>query len=126
MHSRHPDPGGGGQVFKPAGGRVPVHPRPVGVAEDRTTVTAVDRSVEGPGHRWWQRDEDDLAALAAYPQDPVAVFLTDVGDVGSASFEDPKPEQAEHRDQGEVVAVGGLPGGGDQGLELQVSQAEGR
>jgi len=67
VHSRHPDPGGGGQVLEPAGGRVPVHPSVVGVAEDRTAVTAVDRSVEGPGHGWWQRDEDDLAALTAYP-----------------------------------------------------------
>jgi hypothetical protein len=34
-------------------------------------------------------------------------------------------EQAQQRDQGEVVGVGGLPGGGDQCLELQVSEAKG-
>jgi hypothetical protein len=55
----------------------------------------------------------------------VAVFLAEVAEVGTAGFEDPQTEQAEHGDQGEVVGVGRLPGGGDQGLELQVSQAEG-
>ena len=50
-----------------------------------------------------QRDEDDLAALAVDPQDPVAVFLAEVVDVGAGGFEDPQAEQSEHRDQGEVV-----------------------
>ena len=31
-----------------------------------------------------------------------------------------KPEQAQHRDQGEVVEVGRLAGPGEQRLELQV------
>jgi hypothetical protein len=38
----------------------------------------------------------------------------------------PQAEQAEHRHEGEVVAVGGLAGGGEQGLELQVGEPEGR
>jgi hypothetical protein len=48
----------------------------------------------------------------------VAVFLTEVLDAGAARFEDPKPEQAEHRHQREVVAVRGGAGGGEHGLEL--------
>lgn len=38
-------------------------------------------------------------------QDAVAVFFAEVGDVRAARFEDPQAEQAEHRDQGEVVAA---------------------
>jgi hypothetical protein len=62
----------------------------VGVARDRTTVTTVDRSVEGAGHRWREWDEDDLAALATHPQDPVAMFFSEVADVGPAGLEDPQ------------------------------------
>jgi hypothetical protein len=36
VHPRHPDPGARGQVLEPTGRRVPVHPRPDGVAQDRT------------------------------------------------------------------------------------------
>jgi hypothetical protein len=32
VHPRHPDPGGAGQVPKPAGGGVPVHPAAKSVA----------------------------------------------------------------------------------------------
>jgi hypothetical protein len=56
----------------------------------------------------------------------VAVFLTEVFDVGAASFEDPQSEQAEQGDQREVVRVVRQPRGGDQGFELQVAQSEGR
>ncbi|WP_328414610.1 hypothetical protein OG470_20640 [Micromonospora sp. NBC_00389] len=97
---------------------MPVHPRSEGVAQDRT----VDRMAHGPGHGRRQRNEDDFAALAADAKDAVAVFLSEVTDVGAAGFEDPQPEQAEHGDQREVVRVGRLPCGGDQGLELQVTQ----
>jgi hypothetical protein len=112
VHPRHPDPGSGGQVPEPAGRRVPVHPRSVGVAQDRTGLTAFDGAVEGSGHRWWERDEDNLAPLAAHPQDAVAMFFPEVTDVCAAGFEDPQPEQSEHRDQGEIVAVIRLSGGG--------------
>jgi hypothetical protein len=53
------------------------------------------------------------------------MFFTQVTDTGAAGFEDPQPEQAEHPDQGEVVRVGGQPGGGDQGFERQMSQSKG-
>jgi len=53
-----------------------------------------------------QRDQGGLAALTADLQDAVAVFLAQAGDIRAAGFEDPEAEQAEHRDQREVVAVG--------------------
>jgi hypothetical protein len=40
------------------------------------------------GHRRWQRDQDDLGAFTADPQDPVSVLLAQVGDPGGAGFED--------------------------------------
>ncbi|WP_346263290.1 hypothetical protein [Plantactinospora sp. ZYX-F-223] len=54
----------------------------------------------------------------------MAVLLSDVADVRAAGFEDSQPEQAEHGDQREVVRVVGLSCGGDQRLELQMSQPE--
>jgi hypothetical protein len=53
----------------------------------------------------------------------VAVFFTEVADVGAAGFEDP---QTEHRDQGEVVRVVRPSCGGDEGFELQMAQPERR
>ena len=70
-------------------------------------------------------DQDDLGALAAHPQHPVAVLLAKVGDVRAGSFEDPQAQQAEHGDQREVAPVRRVPGGGEQGLELQVGEPQG-
>jgi hypothetical protein len=53
------------------------------------------------------------------------VFLAEITDVAAAGFEDPQAEEAEHGDQDEVIPVGRLPCGGDQGFELEVAQAEG-
>ena len=88
-------------------------------------VPEADRPVDGPADRWRQRDPDDLGALAAYAQDPVAVLFAEVGDVRTGGFEDPQAEQAEHGHQGEVVRVHRLPRGGEQGLELQVREPQG-
>jgi hypothetical protein len=52
----------------------------------------------------------------------VAVLFAEVADVRAGGFEDPQAQQAEHGHQGEVVPVGGLAGGGEQGLELQVRE----
>jgi hypothetical protein len=52
----------------------------------------------------------------------VAVLFAEVADVRAGGFEDPQAQQAEHGHEGEVVAVGGLAGGGEQGLELQVRE----
>nr|WP_247657132.1 hypothetical protein [Micromonospora sp. U56] len=54
------------------------------------------------------------------------MLLAQVGDIRPAGLEDPQPEQAQQRDQGEVVRVARQPGGRDQRLELQVTQPEGR
>jgi hypothetical protein len=65
VHPRHPDSRSRGEVLEPAGGGVPVHADAERVAQDRTVVPVADRPVDGPADRWRQRNEDDLAALAA-------------------------------------------------------------
>jgi len=69
--------------------------------------------------------KDALAALSADPQHPVAVFFTEVGDVGATRLEDPQTQKSEHCDQGEVVRVLREPGGGEHRFELQVGQPKG-
>ena len=49
----------------------------------------------------------------------------EVGDVGAGGFEDPEPEQPEHRHEGEVVGVGRVAGGGQERFELQMAEPEG-
>ena len=56
----------------------------------------------------------------------MAVLFAEVGDIRAGGLEDPQAQQPQHGDQGEVVPVGGLAGGGQQGLELQVGEAERR
>jgi hypothetical protein len=68
---------------------VAVHPYSAPVQQDRAGVAARDCSFHGSGDRGWEWGEDDLAAFAANLQDSVAVFLAQIGDVGSAGFEDP-------------------------------------
>jgi hypothetical protein len=82
------DTGGLGKLMQTAGGRVPVHPGAATVEQDRPARAVAGRPVYGPADRWRQRDQDDLGALAAYAQDPVAVLFAEVGDVGSGRFED--------------------------------------
>ena len=53
------------------------------------------------------------------------MFLTEVFDVSPARLKDPQTEKPQHRDQGEVVGVAGLPGGGQHCLELQICQSKG-
>jgi hypothetical protein len=67
-----------------------------------------------------------LGALAAHAQHPVAVLLAEVGDVRAGGFEDPQAEQPEHGHQREVAGIGRFPDGGEQGLELQVGESQGR
>src|SRR5450755_4123871 len=40
-----------------------------------------DRPVDGPPDRRRQRDQDDLGALSAYAQHPMAMFFAEVGDI---------------------------------------------
>ena len=83
-------------------------------------------AVDGPADRWWQRDQDDLGAFAAHAQHTVTVLFTEVADVGAGGFEDPQAQQPEHGHQREVIRVRRLAGGGQQGLELQVGESQGR
>jgi hypothetical protein len=90
--------GSPGELVQAVGSCVPVHPGTAAVEQDRSA-----RAGSGcPADCGRQRDQDDLGALAAYAQDPVAVFLAEVGNVGAGDLEDP---QAEHGHQGEAARV---------------------
>jgi hypothetical protein len=125
VHPRHPDPGGGGQVFEPACGgvasmRTPRVLRRIGPSLRSPTARSMARlTAGGSGVR------TTLPPLPAHPQYSVAVLFAEVVDAGAAGYEDPQSEEAEACDEGEVVGIGRQPGGGDQGLELQVAEAEG-
>jgi hypothetical protein len=88
MRPGDPDTSGLGKLMQAAGGRVPVHPGAAAVEQDRPARAVAGR----PADRWRQRDQDDLGALAAYPQDPVAVLLAEIGDVRAGGVEDPQAE----------------------------------
>ena len=96
------------------------------VEQDRPAGAVTGRPVDGPPDRWRQRDQDDPGAFSAHAQDPVAVLLAEVSDVGAGGFEDPQAQQAEHGHQREGARVRRLPGRGKQGLELQVGKPQGR
>ncbi len=100
------DAGGSGEVAQAAGGRVPVQPGASAVEQDGPAGAVPDSPVDGPPDRWRQRHQDDLGALAAHAQHPVAVFLAEIGDVRAGGLEDPQAEQPEHGHQREVVRVG--------------------
>jgi hypothetical protein len=87
------------------GGRVAVHPGAAAVEQDRPADAVSDRPVDGPANRGRQRDQDDLGALAAYAQHPVAVLFAEVGDVRSGGLEDPQAQEAEHGYQREIMPV---------------------
>ncbi|WP_341360525.1 hypothetical protein V5H98_04950 [Georgenia sp. M64] len=89
-------------------------------------VTKVCRWFDGTLHGRRERGQDDLPALPSHFRHAVAVLLAQVGDVRPAGLEDHQTEQPEHGHQREVVAVGRGTGGGEQDLELQVRQPEGR
>ena len=76
MGSGDLDAGGFGESPQTAGGRVPVHPGAAAVEQDRPARAVSDRPVDGPADRGRQRDQDDLGALAAHAQHPVAVLLS--------------------------------------------------
>ena len=126
MHPREVDSGVAGEVTQPPGGGVAVHPSAPLVEQQRTassiTAGAVDRSADGR----WQRYEDDLSALAPDSEHSVAVLLAEIVDVRADGLEDPQSEQTQQAHQREVEWVGRHPGGGQQRLELQMRQTEGR
>ena len=119
------DAGGFGEPAEAAGGAVPVHPGTAAVEQNRAVPAVADSAVDGPANGGRERDQDDLGALTTDAQHPVAVLLAQVGDVRAGGLEDPKAQQAEHGLQREVIWLRSLAGGGEQGLELQVGEAQG-
>jgi hypothetical protein len=119
-----PDAGAPGELVQAAGGRVPVHPGAAAVEQDRPAHAGSARPVDGPADRWRQRDQDDLGALAAHTEDPVAVLLAEVGDVRAGGLEDPQAQQTEHGHQREIVRVRRFSCCGEQRLELQVGEPQ--
>ena len=106
MRSGYPDSGHLGEPPQPACGGMAVHPGATAVNQDRPTGAACGRLIDGPPGRRRQRDQDNLGALAAHAQYPVAVFFAAVGYVGAGGFEDPQAPQAGHGDQREVAWAG--------------------
>jgi hypothetical protein len=118
-------PGGVGQEPQAASRNVAVHPGAAAVEQDRAAGAVADCLIDGPPDGWRQRDQDHLGAFAAHAQHPVAVLFAEVGDVRAGGLEDPQAEQPQHGHQGEVGRIGGLPGRGEQGFELQVGEPQG-
>jgi hypothetical protein len=67
---------------------MPVQLDAAGVEQDRAGDPFTDCLVDGAADRGWERDKDALAAFAEDPEDAVAVFLAEVGDVQAGGFED--------------------------------------
>ncbi len=121
-----PDAGIDGEVVKPPGGGVSVHAGAATVEQQCPGCSVASGSIDGAADRWRQRNEDDLADLAADPENAVAMLFSEVVNVGADGLEDPQPEQAEQAHQREVERAARLPGGGQHRLELQVRQSERR
>jgi hypothetical protein len=85
---------------------VAVHPGAAAVEQDRPSGAVAGGLVDGPADGWWQWQQDDLGALAAHAQDPVAVLVAEVVDVCSGGFEDAQAEEPEHGDQREIAWAG--------------------
>ena len=95
--------GGGWRTWRSI--RLPARLRRIGPPARPPTARSMARPTAGGSGT-----SDDLVALAVDAQDAVAVDLAEALDVGAGGLEDPQPEEAEHRDQGEVVEVGGVRG----------------
>jgi hypothetical protein len=86
------DTGGLGMPIQAEGGGVPVYTGAAAVEQDRPARAVPDRPVDGPLDRSRQRDQDDLGALAAHAQDPMAVLLAEIADVRAGGLEDSQAE----------------------------------
>jgi hypothetical protein len=80
-----PDPG---EPTEAVGSGVPVHPGAAAVEQGRSAYAGSDRLVDGPADCGRQPDQDDLGALAAHAQHPLAVLLAEIGDVRAGGLED--------------------------------------
>jgi hypothetical protein len=73
---------------------MPIHSGSSRVEQDRPGSAVCDGAVNGPPHRRRQWHQHEFCSLADHAEDSMAVFLTEVGDVGTGGFEDPQSEQA--------------------------------
>ena len=121
-----PDSGGCCKPSQAASGCMAVHSGAAEVEQDRPVKAVTDRLVDGPPDRWWQRDQNDLAAFAAHAQHPVSMLLAQIADVRASGLEDPQAKQPEHSHKGKVVQARRLAGRGEQGLKPQVGEPPGR
>ncbi len=126
MHAGQSDAGICGEVVKPPGGGVSVHAGAAPVEQQCPDCSIASSSIDGPAHRRWQWDKDDLAALASDSENAVAMLFAEVVNVGSNGLKDPRAEQAEQAHQREVERAARLPSCGQHCLELQVGQSERR
>jgi hypothetical protein len=62
----------------------------------------------------------------AAPKYAMVVLLAEVFDVAAGGFEDPQPQESEHRDEREVASFGRGPRGSRECLELKMAQPQGR
>jgi len=83
-----PDPRCLGESPQAAGGGVAVHPDAATGEQDWSAGAGAGCPVDRAADRGWQRDEDGLGALAAHAQHPVAVLVTQIGDVRPGGLED--------------------------------------
>jgi len=67
VHPRQADAGNGRELTKSACGGMPVHAHPAPVQQERSARTLSCRTVDSAADGGQQRDQDDLAALAAHP-----------------------------------------------------------
>jgi hypothetical protein len=87
------DASGSGEVPQAASGRMAIHPAAAAVEQNRPAGTQAYRPVDGPADRWWQRNQDDLGALAAHAQHPVAVLLAEVAMFALVALKIRKPSR---------------------------------
>lgn len=124
VHAGRRDVGRLGKCLQAAGGRVTIHPPGVAVEEDRSGSATGDRLVDGTTDSRWRRQQGGLVAVAVHGEDAVTASFAERLHVGTGRLEHAQSKQSEHRDKGEVAAVGGVAAGGEDGLELQVTETE--
>lgn len=109
VHPRQPDASICRKVPQPPRCSVPIPPCSPAVEQQWAYRPLLRRAVDSPADRGRQRDQDDVAPVAEHPQDPVAVLLAEIVDIGADGLEDPQAEQSEqtHLDgQDELSAYG--------------------